>query len=180
MDKSMGWKVGLIVIVIAFSVAMFYPPGEKIVLGLDLKGGMHLVFQVQTEKAIQKHVDNNVHRLRTLLKESSITFTDVARRGADKIEASGVLFEDNRTLKDIFDDDFMEWDYRFSGDKAILTIKELVKRQLKDKSALSLTPTNRSLLSLNYSKILWWRRYFIANIHENLRRFRVHYMTDRS
>jgi preprotein translocase subunit SecD len=134
MDKSMGWKVGLIVIVIAFSVVKFYPPGEKIVLGLDLKGGMHLVFQVQTEKAMQKHVDNNVHRLKTLLKESSITFTDVARRGADKIEASGVLFEDNRTLKDIFDDDFMEWDYRFSGDKAILIIKEKVKRELKNQT----------------------------------------------
>jgi len=37
MTKTMGWKLGLIALIIGFSVVMLYPPEEKINLGLDLK-----------------------------------------------------------------------------------------------------------------------------------------------
>ena len=78
-------------LVIVFSVVMFYPPGEKIKLGLDLKGGMHLVFEVEADKAVQKQTDSNVMQLKNKLKEFSITFKEVVRRGTDKIEISGIL-----------------------------------------------------------------------------------------
>ena len=134
MTKTMGWKLGLIALIIGFSVVMLYPPEEKINLGLDLKGGMHLVFEVMVDKAVQKQADNNVLRLRNLLKESSITFKNVARRGINKIEVSGILYEDQRTLRDIFDDDFMEWGYSFASDQVILTLKEIVIRQMKEQT----------------------------------------------
>lgn len=134
MSKTMGWKLGLIALVIGFSVVMLYPPEEKINLGLDLKGGMHLVFEVMVDNAVQKQADNNVIQLRNLLKESSITFKNVVRRGFNQIEVSGILYEDQRTLRDIFDDDFMEWDYTFAADQAILTLKEMVIRQMKEQT----------------------------------------------
>ena len=49
MNKSLSWKIGLIVVVIGFSIWMLYPPKDKINLGLDLKGGMHLILQVKTD-----------------------------------------------------------------------------------------------------------------------------------
>jgi len=48
MKKSMGWKIGLIVIVIGFCLWRFLE--DKIVLGLDLRGGSHLVLEVQTDE----------------------------------------------------------------------------------------------------------------------------------
>ena len=71
MSKILGWKIGIIMAVIVFCVVMAYPPGEKINLGLDLKGGMHLVFEVDTEKAVQKQTDIALERLRNRLKEFS-------------------------------------------------------------------------------------------------------------
>ncbi len=134
MSKTIGWKLGLIALVVGFSIVMLYPPEEKISLGLDLKGGMHLVFEVEVDKAVQKQTDTNILQLKNLLKESSITFKNVARRGINKMEVSGILYEDQRTLRDIFDDDFGGWDYSFAADQVTLTLKELMIREMKDQT----------------------------------------------
>jgi len=44
------WRIILIVGVVAVSVWAIYPPQEKIHLGLDLLGGMHLILEVDTSK----------------------------------------------------------------------------------------------------------------------------------
>ena len=43
MAKNLRWKLLVILGVIALAVFAFYPPSEKVRLGLDLKGGVHLV-----------------------------------------------------------------------------------------------------------------------------------------
>jgi len=50
MYKNLQWKVYLILGLIAVSVWMIFPLNEKINLGLDLQGGMHLVLRVDTSK----------------------------------------------------------------------------------------------------------------------------------
>ncbi len=134
MSKTLGWKIGIIMAVIVFSVVMAYPPGEKINLGLDLKGGMHLVFEVDTEKAVQKQTDIALQRLKSRLKEFSIKFEDVARQGDNRIEISGTVYEEEATLRDVFDDEFRDWNYNFIADRAILTLKELVAREMKSQT----------------------------------------------
>lgn len=51
--KTIGWKIGLILAAILSALWAATPPGEKIKLGLDLKGGMHLVLKVEVDKAVQ-------------------------------------------------------------------------------------------------------------------------------
>ena len=51
MAKNLRWKLLVIVGVIALAVFAFYPPQQKVRLGLDLKGGVHLVLRVQTDDA---------------------------------------------------------------------------------------------------------------------------------
>ena len=53
MAKNLRWKFLIIVGVVALSVFAFYPPDQKVRLGLDLKGGVHLVMRVQTDDARQ-------------------------------------------------------------------------------------------------------------------------------
>jgi preprotein translocase subunit SecD len=55
-NKNLRWKFALIVAVIALAVWSFYPPGEKVNLGLDLKGGVHLVMRVQTDAALRSRL----------------------------------------------------------------------------------------------------------------------------
>ena len=60
---------------IGLSVWAFYPPGQKINLGLDLKGGVHLVLRVQTDDALKLETDTTVERLRDTLTRAGVQFT---------------------------------------------------------------------------------------------------------
>ena len=53
MAKNLRWKLLTILGVVALSVFAFYPPSQKVRLGLDLKGGVHLVLRVQTDDALR-------------------------------------------------------------------------------------------------------------------------------
>ena len=56
------WKVVLILAVIGISFWNLYPLSEKLNLGLDLRGGMHLVLRVETEKIPQEAKKGAVDR----------------------------------------------------------------------------------------------------------------------
>jgi preprotein translocase subunit SecD len=75
MTKNLRWKVLIIVGVIALSVYSFYPPSQKVNLGLDLKGGVHLVLRVQTEDALRVETETAADRLREQLKTANIGAT---------------------------------------------------------------------------------------------------------
>lgn len=123
MNKSIKWKIGLVVIVIVFSVLMFYPPKDKINLGLDLKGGIHLRLQVLTEKAIESQTNQAIAQVKSSFKKSGIKFDKIVRKKYNRIEMSGILYEDETKIKDILDDDFGNWTYTISGTYGTLNLK---------------------------------------------------------
>jgi preprotein translocase subunit SecD len=51
--NSLYWRLGLVALVTALAIWSFTPPSEKVSLGLDLKGGVHLVLGVQTDDALR-------------------------------------------------------------------------------------------------------------------------------
>jgi preprotein translocase subunit SecD len=63
MNKSLLWRGLLILAVVAIALVTALPFGEKIKLGLDLKGGMHLVLRVETEDALRAERDKVMERL---------------------------------------------------------------------------------------------------------------------
>jgi preprotein translocase subunit SecD len=134
MKKSMGWKVGLILAVIVFSVWMFYPPKDKINLGLDLKGGMHLILEVQTDEAIRIQTDQSVEQLKSSLKKDGIKFEKVKRVGVNKIEIIGTSFDDERMIKDILEDDFRDWRITYSSNRIIMALRPNVEMKMRDQS----------------------------------------------
>jgi preprotein translocase subunit SecD len=70
MAKNLRWKVLVILGVVALSVFAFYPPDQKVRLGLDLKGGVHLVMQVKTDDAVRIETETTTDRLREALRAS--------------------------------------------------------------------------------------------------------------
>jgi len=107
---------------------------DKIVMGLDLRGGSHLVLEVQTDEGLVIQTDQYVTRLIGLLKDASIKYEHVTRKGVTGIEVSGFTFEDERNIKDILDDDFREWNYTFSAGLATLTLKPNAEMHWRDQT----------------------------------------------
>jgi len=61
------WRWILIGLVTAAAVYLMYPPEQKVKLGLDLKGGIHLVLQVNQMDAVRAEVDDAMERVRAEL-----------------------------------------------------------------------------------------------------------------
>jgi preprotein translocase subunit SecD len=73
------WKLFLVVALVVLALVYVVPsvysnlphwwttwgilPTEKIHLGLDLQGGMHLVLEVQTQKAVENRIERTVQEL---------------------------------------------------------------------------------------------------------------------
>ncbi len=79
MYRNLKWKFALILIVIGLMIWLAYPLDEKINLGLDLKGGIHLVLEVETEKAVETIAERYAANTKNVLKKKDIDFQSVQR-----------------------------------------------------------------------------------------------------
>src|SRR5574341_1448946 len=63
----------------------FLPRAERVNLGLDLQGGMHLVLEVQSEKAVESSTERLLEEARRLLDKEKIGITRLVREGPSAI-----------------------------------------------------------------------------------------------
>lgn len=101
MQKGLAWKILLILVIIALSGWLAYPPFDikdktgkvlkegKIKLGLDLQGGMHLVLKVDTTKipedARKDAADRALEVIRNRIDEFGVREPVILRQGKDEI-----------------------------------------------------------------------------------------------
>src|SRR5687768_9028820 len=90
MAKNLRWKVLTIVAVVALAIFAFYPPDQKVNLGLDLKGGVHLIMRVQTDAALRLETETTVERLRETLSRAAVQYTTLEVTGPTTFVADGV------------------------------------------------------------------------------------------
>ncbi len=92
---KLSWRLILILLVvisgIVYTLPSFYPalwPHKKINLGLDLQGGMHLVLEVDTQKAVESTVERITQEMRSLLKKEHIRYVNLDRIDGAKISVT--------------------------------------------------------------------------------------------
>lgn len=90
MAKNLRWKVLTILAVVGLAVWAFYPPEQKVRLGLDLKGGVHIVMQVQTDDALRLETETTVERLREQLRTATITTGAITPVNATEFKVDAV------------------------------------------------------------------------------------------
>ncbi|MFQ6070895.1 MAG: protein translocase subunit SecD [Candidatus Aminicenantales bacterium] len=134
MSKKINWKVIVVLGVIALAVALAYPPGKKINLGLDLQGGMHLVFQVVTDDALNAETDLEITRLKEQLKKKSIDYEVISKGKIGTFQIQNINHEKERELRDILDEYFKEWDYSIVGTTVSMSLKPNVVQYLRDQA----------------------------------------------
>ncbi len=122
MKKSIQWRVALIALSVVIALFLSLPstpiseslPGwwhrsvPKISLGLDLRGGSHLVMQVDTDKAVESSIDNIVADLQTNASQQKIpvafsrTGQDIVAKSSDaESEKVEKLVKDSYAIVDI-------------------------------------------------------------------------------
>jgi preprotein translocase subunit SecD len=122
MSSQITWKfvlIGLVILACIFSLIGFPPPtsltalkqtfADRIKLGLDLKGGSHLVLQVQVDEAIGQRCDQTVDLLVKTLHDKNIVVGNVGRLDDTHIQVSGVDPTTSGTFRDIVTNQFPDW-----------------------------------------------------------------------
>jgi preprotein translocase subunit SecD len=106
--------VTLVVVVAAVLLLAGFPPSraniaERIRLGLDLRGGTHLVLEVVTDDAIRAETDLAIERLSELLADEGISYRQSSRVTDGRFQFAGVDPSRDAEFRDILSEQFPEW-----------------------------------------------------------------------
>jgi preprotein translocase subunit SecD len=144
MKKSIRWRLAVIALSVVVAVFLFLPSTPlstqlpewwhksvpKISLGLDLRGGSHLVMEVETAKAVEASVDNIAADLQTTasLQGLSATFT---RTGQDITAKFSETIDEKveKLIKDTYA--ILEYKSRAKGE-LVYGLKPAEVRRLKE------------------------------------------------
>jgi preprotein translocase subunit SecD len=115
MKKNLQWKGLLIALVTGLSIYAFYPLQEKIKLGLDLRGGIHLVMKVNTDDAVVAVTDEVAAMLAQQLDDQSVSFESAERAAPGRISVTGVDINKDGDFRRVAETNFPAWDVRSLG-----------------------------------------------------------------
>jgi len=132
--NNLRWKLLLIVAVVALAVFSFYPPDRKVRLGLDLKGGVHLVMRVQTEDAVRIETETTADRLREQMRAASLPGATVTLGGPTEFTVSGVPGDQDQAFRALLTDVEVNFDRSSSGGAYRFAMRPNVANQLRDEA----------------------------------------------
>ncbi|MFZ0417832.1 MAG: protein translocase subunit SecD [Candidatus Sulfotelmatobacter sp.] len=162
MNKNLLWKWLLIVgVLLVFLFGIFGVPQSfsgqgllasmtnRIHLGLDLRGGTHLILQVQVNDAINVDSDNAVEILKEQLNKKKIAFADISKpdpqNNPDRVVLKGVPAESRKDLLDIANERLPEYNLTSGADNTfVLSMKPQMLSELKDKAVTQAIETIRN------------------------------------
>ena len=162
MDKNLRWKVVVIVVtLLVFLFGIFGLPKswsgqgllsamtDRIHLGLDLKGGTHLILQVQVNDAVNADSDRAIERLKEELRTRKIQYAEITKPDAanspEKILVKGIPPNSSSDFKSMVSDRLPDYDPSSGAeDSWILTMKPQNLSDLKDRAVAQAIETIRN------------------------------------
>jgi preprotein translocase subunit SecD len=162
MNKNLLWKLALVVgILLVFLFGIFGIPQsfsgqgllaamtKRINLGLDLKGGTHLILQVQVNDAVNVDAQNAIEILKEQLNKRKIAFADIsqpdAQNSPDRVVLKGVPPDGRKDLLEIVSDRLPEYNLSSGADNTwSLTMKPQMLADLKNKAVTQAIETIRN------------------------------------
>ncbi|MBP7568470.1 MAG: hypothetical protein KBA95_00255, partial [Acidobacteria bacterium] len=88
--NNLRWRILLIVVIVGACLWAIIPPEQKIRLGLDLKGGVHLVLQVNTDDALRLDTETTAESLRNELEKAGLTSATVEATSPTEFRVNGL------------------------------------------------------------------------------------------
>ncbi|MBZ5512989.1 MAG: protein translocase subunit SecD [Acidobacteriia bacterium] len=162
MNKTLLWKsLFIVAVLLVFVFGIFGLPSgvsgsalksavlERVKLGLDLKGGTHLILQVMVNDAVNADSDRGIERLKESLKSKGIVYTDITKpdpqNAPDHIAIKGVPPESAADLRDIVSNQLPEYVLTSGAENSwTLAMKLQSLAELKNRSVAQAIETIRN------------------------------------
>ena len=162
MNKNLGWKLALIIGTLLFFLfgivgipsnwsghGLLAAFQQRIHLGLDLKGGTHLILQVQVNDAVKVDSDNAIERLKQDLRTHKINYTEITQpdpaNNPDKIVLKGVPPESSSDLRSIVSERLPEYNLASGAENSwTISMKPQALAELKNRAVTQAIETIRN------------------------------------
>jgi len=123
-SKNLGLRAGIVAVVVIVALMYLAPslsrnlppwwssvlPKDKIHLGLDLQGGIHLNLEVEAGKAVESNLERVVEELKHDLRKNKIRYLELKRLDTDGIALTLMRDEDERVFTEMFKADQPDFD----------------------------------------------------------------------
>ena len=149
--KKVGGRLLLLILVVVMSVIFFIPtyqpfyhalpgwlkkvmPNKGITLGLDLQGGIHLVMEVDEDRAVEIAVDRSVVSIQDELLNKKIPVESVTRTGPTQVTIQFQNAELKAQIQKLIDDYpiFSETETSGSANRLVWELREVEAKRIKD------------------------------------------------
>jgi preprotein translocase subunit SecD len=113
--KKISWRLVFILAVFTIAVIYILPtfkpslwPHNKINLGLDLQGGMHLVLEVQTDKAVESTLERLSQEISEMIKREKLRNVSVSMAIGARLLVKITDVTQEKTFQNLLDKEFRE------------------------------------------------------------------------
>jgi preprotein translocase subunit SecD len=162
MNKNLSWKLAVIVgILLVFLVGILGIPkdwsgrgvlasiADRIHLGLDLRGGTHLILQVQVNDAVNVDSDNALARLKEDLRTHKINYAEITKpdpvNHPEMVVVKGVPPDQTSDFKNIISDRLPEYSASSGAENSwTVSMKAQGLADLKNRSVAQAIETIRN------------------------------------
>ncbi|NJN64525.1 MAG: protein translocase subunit SecD [Acidobacteria bacterium] len=146
--KAVHWKLLVIGIVLAASLVMLWPrkSGEwvNLALGLDLKGGSHLVMEVLTDDAVRAEANVVGTRMAERLRSEGYPEARAEVTGLGTITFSGLGADKVANARALIEDDLELWQISTDGDLVRATMPDQSITAIRDQAVQQALNTIRN------------------------------------
>ncbi|MBF0162369.1 MAG: protein translocase subunit SecD [Magnetococcales bacterium] len=141
------WKPGIILITLLVSLLYVFPslyggtppwwpkwlPNRVVAQGLDLQGGLYLLLNVETDKAVEQTAENLVDEVRSTLRKEHLRYQSVEREGLDTVVVQLVESGDLSKIRQVLDKELssVQWKEEPGGNKLRMTIKATEQKEIR-------------------------------------------------
>ena len=154
MKKNLTWKIVVIaVVMLIFLFGIIGNPADvkwngeglksalmnRIHLGLDLRGGTHLILQVQVNDAVNAETDRAIERVKEDLASNKVTYTDIIKpdqaNAPERVQIKGISADGGSTLRRVAEERLPEYTFSNGPEGSYyLTMKPAQLKDLKDRA----------------------------------------------
>ncbi len=124
MTKNLGLRGAIVAFLILMALLYLTPslgrdlpswwssflPQEKIQLGLDLQGGMHLILEVEVEKAVESHLERTVEDIKQDLRKQKIRYLELQRVGTEGLDVTLMRTDDKEKLQEMVANNYPDFE----------------------------------------------------------------------
>lgn len=148
MTKSLKWRFLLTGLVLLGGAAFLLPtftdrlpgwwkkylPADKVLLGLDLQGGIHVILEVEVKKALESTVERTIQDIKEELRKKDIFYDRIERQEEGRIRIDGLSSSDRDRFEALLSEQFgnLKLYSNQEGDRGLQYVLGLTDRDARD------------------------------------------------